>query len=159
MNKKSIQTFKIFLLWPVKTKNTLSLSRTTLPSTDCPGLPSAVTRPLGKPTSRANQGRNIKIPPPNDADSHFRPRYRTAGAGPDERDHRVWSELCTHCSTDSLPCHAPPGTDKDMFELRRDCLRQSMGRLRLRQYNMTWRKFSKGQSLLYGSINTTNVPF
>ena len=40
------------------------------------------TRPLGKPTSRANQGRNKKIPPPIDADSRVSPIRRTAGAGP-----------------------------------------------------------------------------
>ena len=38
---------------------------------------------LGKPTSRANQGGDKKIPPLNDADSQVRPRRRTAGAGPD----------------------------------------------------------------------------
>ena len=30
-----------------------------------------------------------------------------------ERDHRVRSELCAHCPTDSLPFGAPPGTDKE----------------------------------------------
>ena len=58
-------------------------SRTTLPSSVRSELPSAATRPLGKPTSRANQGRNKQIPPPNDADSKVYPRRRTAGAGPD----------------------------------------------------------------------------
>ena len=48
-----------------------------------PGLPCAATRPLGRPTSRAGQGRNKAIPPPNNADSQVRPRRRTAGAGPD----------------------------------------------------------------------------
>ena len=37
------------------------------------GLPSAGTRPLGRPTSRANQGRNKKIPPPVDMDGQVRP--------------------------------------------------------------------------------------
>ena len=31
----------------------------------------------------------------------------------DERDHCVRSELCTHCPTDSLPCHALPGSEKE----------------------------------------------
>ena len=30
-----------------------------------------------------------------------------------ERDHRVRSELCTHCPTNSLPFRAPPGTSKE----------------------------------------------
>ena len=30
-----------------------------------------------------------------------------------ERDHRVRSELCAHCPTDSLPFRAPPGADKE----------------------------------------------
>ena len=30
-----------------------------------------------------------------------------------ERDHRVRSELCAHCPTDSHPFRAPPGTDKE----------------------------------------------
>ena len=38
--------------------------------------------PLGKPTSRASQGRNKEIPSPNEADSQVHPRRRTAGAGP-----------------------------------------------------------------------------
>ena len=58
-------------------------SRTILPSSVHPGLPSADTRPLDRPTSHANQGRNKKIPPPIDADSQARPRRRTVGAGPD----------------------------------------------------------------------------
>ena len=45
--------------------------------------PTAATRPLCKPTSRACQGRNKEIPPQNDADSKVHPRRRTAGAGPD----------------------------------------------------------------------------
>ena len=28
-------------------------------------------------------------------------------------DHRVRGELCAHCPIDSLPCLAPPGTDKE----------------------------------------------
>ena len=46
-------------------------------------LPSAAKRPLGKPTSRATQGRNKQIPPPNNANSQVYPRRRTTGAGPD----------------------------------------------------------------------------
>ena len=42
---------------------------------------SADTRPLRRPTSRANQGRNNKIPPP--VNSQVRRRRRIAGAGPD----------------------------------------------------------------------------
>ena len=53
---------------PVETKNPLSRtnirSRTTLPSSIRPGLPSAAIFPLGKPTSQVRPGR------------------RTAGAGP-----------------------------------------------------------------------------
>ena len=30
-----------------------------------------------------------------------------------ERDHCVRTELYAHCPTDSLPCHASPGTDKE----------------------------------------------
>ena len=30
-----------------------------------------------------------------------------------ERDHRVRGELCAHFPTDSLSCHAPPGTEKE----------------------------------------------
>ena len=48
-----------------------------------PGLPSADTRPLGKPTSRTNQGGNKKIPPLNHIDSQVPPGRRTASAGPD----------------------------------------------------------------------------
>ena len=58
-------------------------SRATLPSSVHPGLPSAVTRPLGRLTSRASKGRNKASHPLNDADSHVRPRRKTAGAGPD----------------------------------------------------------------------------
>ena len=58
-------------------------SHTTLPSSVRPELLSAATRLLGKPTSRAIQGRNKQIPPPNDADSQVYPRRKTAGAGPD----------------------------------------------------------------------------
>ena len=58
-------------------------SRTALPSSVRPGRPSVATRLLGKATSRANQGRNKKIPALNDADSQVRPRHRTAGASPD----------------------------------------------------------------------------
>ena len=57
-------------------------SRTILPSSVRLELPPAATRPLGKPTSRASQGRNKEIPPPNDVDSQVHPRRRTAGAGP-----------------------------------------------------------------------------
>ena len=59
------------------------MSRTTLPSSVRPGLPSANTRPSGRLTSRASQGRIKRNPPPNDANSQVRPRRRTAGAGPD----------------------------------------------------------------------------
>ena len=48
-------------------------SHTTLPSSVFPWLPSAATRPLGKPVSRANQGRKKKIPLPNDVDGQDRP--------------------------------------------------------------------------------------
>ena len=58
-------------------------SRMTFPSSVRSELPSAVTRPLGRPTSRASQARNKAIPPPDDADSQVRPRRRTAGAGHD----------------------------------------------------------------------------
>ena len=58
-------------------------ARTTLPSSVRPGLPSAATRLLGRTTSRASQGRNKAIPPPNDADSQVHPRRRSTGAGPD----------------------------------------------------------------------------
>ena len=58
-------------------------SRTTLPSFIRPGLPSAAARPLGRLTSRASQGRNKAIPPPDDADGQVRTRRRTAGAGPE----------------------------------------------------------------------------
>ena len=59
------------------------LLRMTLSSSVRPGLPSAATRPSGRPASRANQGRNKKISPPVDADSQVRPRRGTAGVGPD----------------------------------------------------------------------------
>ena len=39
--------------------------------------------PTWQPTSRATQGRNKQILPPNDADSQVYPRRGTAGAGPD----------------------------------------------------------------------------
>ena len=58
-------------------------SRTTLPSSVRPRLPSAGIRPLGRPASRAKQGRNRKIPHPVDADSQVCPRRRTASVGPD----------------------------------------------------------------------------
>ena len=53
------------------------------PMTGSPGTPIRGTRPLGRPTSRANQGRNKKMLPPIDVDSQARPKRRTAGAGPD----------------------------------------------------------------------------
>ena len=58
-------------------------SRTTHSSSVRPRLPSAATRPLGRPTSHANQGRNKMVPPPIDADSQVRPRRRAAGADKD----------------------------------------------------------------------------
>ena len=60
-----------------------------------PGSLIAATRPLGRLTSRANLGRNKKIPSPVDADSQVRPGCRTAGASPDaiSTDHRCCRAL------------------------------------------------------------------
>ena len=73
---------------PVKTKKNPSFEpihrpRNRLSALNFTGLPSAATHPLGRPTSRASQGRNEAIPPPKNADGQVRPRRRTAGAGPD----------------------------------------------------------------------------
>ena len=68
---------------PVKTKtlslepkhhsrNRLSALNFTGGSSVRPELPSAATRLFGRPTSRANLGRNKKISPPVDADSQVR---------------------------------------------------------------------------------------
>ena len=82
-------------------------SRTTLPSSVRLGLPSAGTRPLGRPASRANQGRDKKIPPTVVADSKVRPRRRTAGAGPDaiSTGPRCCRALCAH----RFPSSSSPG--------------------------------------------------
>ena len=82
-------------------------SRTTLPSSDRPGLPSSDTRPSGRPTSRANQGRNKKISPPVDADSQVRPRRRTASAGPDAIS--TGPRYCRALHTHRTPSSSSPG--------------------------------------------------
>ena len=62
------------------------------------------TRPLDRPASRANQGRNKKISPPADADSQVRRRRRTAGACPDAiSTGPVVAALCTPIEPDPQP--------------------------------------------------------
>ena len=82
-------------------------SRTTLSSSFRPGLPSADTRLLGRPTSRANRARNKKIPPLIDADSQVRPRRRTAGAGPDAIS--TGPRCCRALHTHRAPLSSSPG--------------------------------------------------
>ena len=90
----------------------------TLPSSVRSPLPSAATRPSGKPTSHANQARNKKVHPPNDtaaksAQDAGRDKHPFLFRLEHEGDHRVKSELCAHYPSHNLPCCAPPGTDKE----------------------------------------------
>ena len=87
-------------------------SRLTLPSSLRPRLPSADKCPLGKLTSRANQGRNKKIPPRVDADSQVRPRRRTAGAVPDA----ISTGL--HCRR-ALHAHRAPSSSSSGWRITR----------------------------------------
>ena len=56
--------------------------RTTLPSSVRPGLPSAATRPLGRPANRAIQGRNKAIPPPIRLGQPSPPKTQDRGCRP-----------------------------------------------------------------------------
>ena len=73
--------------------------RTTLPSSVRPGLPSTATRPLSKPTSRANQVTNKKIPPPNNAGSQVHPETQARRCRPRRDFH--WPSLSPHAARTS----------------------------------------------------------
>ena len=81
-------------------------SRTTPPSSVRPGFPSAATRPLGRPTSRASHGRNKAIPPPNDMDSQICRKRRIAGAGPDAIS--TGPRCCRALHAHRAPSSSPP---------------------------------------------------
>ena len=79
----------------------------------CPGRRTAGAGPDAISTGRRCHRTPIELPRLHHQGGEWLDKHPFLFRLEHEGDHRVRGELCAHCPTDSLPCHAPPGIDKE----------------------------------------------